>query len=95
MFLAPCQHSEKSNNPIPKNNQRDCWRKGGTDPISLDPSGHCWGSSKYNCSRLTFESQTYRVRCFSYQKLLHHRQHAKNQLNLYTDSTDFKVSQTN
>ena len=34
------------------------------------------------------------VLCLSYQKLLHHKQHAKNQLNPYNHSTDFKVLQT-
>ena len=48
-------------------------REGQTDPISQDPSGYCWGSNKYNCSRVTFKSQTYRVRCWSNKKLLHRR----------------------
>ena len=48
-------------------------REGQTDPISQDPSGYCWGSNKDNCSRVTFKSQTYRVRCWSNKKLLHRR----------------------
>ena len=35
---------------------------------------------KYNC-RLAFESQKQKVQCCSNKKLLHHSQHAKNQLN--------------
>ena len=78
-----------------ENNQIDCRRKGGADPISQDPSGQCQGSNKYNFSRLTFKSQTYRVRYLFYNKPLHHRQHAKNQLNSNTHSKYFNLSRTN
>ena len=32
----------------------------------------------YNCSRLTFKRQRYRIGYWSYQKLLHHTRHCKN-----------------
>ena len=81
-FLVPCRNSEKPNDPIPRkqhNTQQDGKM---TDPLSWNPSGYCWGSNKYNCSRLAFESQRYRVCCWFGQKLLSHNEHAKNQLNL-------------
>ena len=67
-----------------ENTRTDSRMEGRTDPISQDLSSYCRGSNKYNCSRLAFKSQRYRVHCWSNQKLLHHSQHAKNQLNSYT-----------
>ena len=57
-----------------------------TDSISQDPTSYRQGSNKYNYSRLAFKSQRCGVQCESNQKLLHHIQHAKNQLNSYTHS---------
>ena len=55
--------------------QKNTWTNGRTerrrDPISQDSSSYHQGSSKYNCSRLAFKSQRYRVQCRSNQKLLH------------------------
>ena len=48
--------------------------EGRTDPISQDPSSYHQDYNKYNCSRLAFESQRYRERCWCNQKLLHHCQ---------------------
>ena len=39
------------------------------------------GVQQVQRSRMTFKSQRYRERCQSNQKLLHHYQHSKNQLN--------------
>ena len=53
--------------------------EGQIDPILQDLSGYHW-RYKYNCNRLTFKNQRYRVRCCFNKKLLHHNQDAKNQL---------------
>ena len=45
----------QENNPT--NSRMERW----IDPISWDPSGYCYRSNKYNCSRLRFNSQRYRV----------------------------------
>ena len=60
-----------------ENMQTKSTMEGQADPIWLDPSSYCQGSSKYNCSRLTFKSQRCQARCWSNQKLLPHGQHAK------------------
>ena len=44
-----------------ENTQADGRREGWTDPISQDPSAYRRGSNKYNCSRLAFKSQGYRL----------------------------------
>ena len=44
-----------------ENTQTDGRMEGRTDPISQDLSGYHRGSNKYNCSRLAFKSQRYRV----------------------------------
>ena len=64
-----------------ENTQTDVKRPEWTDPISQDPSSYRQGSNKWNWSKLAFKSQRYTVQCWSYQKLLHHSQHAKNKLN--------------
>ena len=56
------------------------------DPISLNTSRHYQRSNKYNCSRLVFKNQNYRVQCLPIQKILHQCQHAKYQINSYTHS---------
>ena len=61
--------------------QENTQTDGRRDPISQDPSGYHQGSNNYNCSRLAFKSQRYRVQFWSNKKLFHHNQHAKNQLN--------------
>ena len=33
---------------------------------------------------MAFKSQRYRIQCWSHQELLHHTQHAKNQLNSFS-----------
>ena len=40
-----------------ENNPTDSRMERWIDPISWDPSGYCYGSNKYNCSRLRFNSQ--------------------------------------
>ena len=65
--------------PFQENSQSDVRRQRWIDHISLDPSSHRYGLNKSSCSELAFKSRRYRVQCWSYQKLLHHRQHAKNQ----------------
>ena len=65
--------------PFQENSQSDVRRQRWIDHISLDPSSHRYGLNKSSCSELAFKSRRYRVQCRSYQKLLHHRQHAKNQ----------------
>ena len=52
-----------------ENTQTDARMERWTDPISYDPSSYCWGPKKYNCSRLAFKSQRYRVWCWSNQNL--------------------------
>ena len=69
-----------------ENTWADDRMEGWTDPISWDPTGYRRGSNKYNCSRMAFKSQKYRVRCRSNQKLLHHHQYAKSQLDSYAYS---------
>ena len=54
-----------------ENTLTDVRREGQADSITLDPSSYCQGTYKYNPNRLAFKSK----------KLLHHSQHAKNQLN--------------
>ena len=68
------------------NQENNNLKKGWTDPISQDLSSYCQGSHKYNCSRLAFKSQRYRVQWWHNQKLLHHYQHSSNQLNAYIHS---------
>ena len=41
--------------------QENTQTDGRRDPISQDPSGYRQGSNNYNCSRLAFKSQRYRV----------------------------------
>ena len=77
--------------------QENTWTDRRTDPILQDPSGYHWRFNKYNCSGLVFISQRYIEQCWSNQKLLHHNQHAKNQLNSLTHSlntADLRVSWT-
>ena len=46
-FLAPCQNLDKTNDAIPRTyGQTEERTEGQTDPISLDPSGYCWGVQK-------------------------------------------------
>ena len=45
---------------------------------SIGGGGGGRGYNKYDCSRLAFKSQKYRVRCWSYLKLLHLKLHAEN-----------------
>ena len=71
-----------SNDPIPVKHP-DSWQYGKTERL-LPATAR--GSNKCNCSRLAFKSQRYRVRWWSNKKLLHHSQHAKNQLNSCTHS---------
>ena len=70
--------------------QENTWRddgrsEGRAEPILQDPFSYCQGSYKNNWSRLAFTSLRQRVQYWSNQKLLHHTQHAKNQLNLQTN----------
>ena len=69
-----------------ENIQTDGGTEGWTDPSSQDPFSYCQGFNKYNCSRLGFESQRFRVKCWSNQKLLYHTLHAEHQLNSYIHS---------
>ena len=71
--------SKKTNDPIPKkclDKQRD-----GQTLFYRTLQATTDGPNKYIHSRLAFKSQKYRLQCWSNQKLLHHNQHAKNQLN--------------
>ena len=78
-FLVLCQNSEKPNDPVPRKHPHKS-QDGMMDRFSF--IGSFWQlPSKYNCSRLTFKILGYRVLCCINQKLLHHSQHAKNQLN--------------
>ena len=62
------------------------------DPSSYYYQGFKVRSNNYNCTRMAFKSRRYRVQCLSNQKLLHHSQHAKNQLKSYTHPANFRVS---
>ena len=64
----------------------DKWQKGRMDRsyfIRILPA---------TTTRMAFRSRRYRVQCLSNQKLLHHSQHAKNQLKSYTHPANFRVS---
>ena len=94
-FLEQCWSSEKPNDPIPRNSQQ---KTGWIDrPYFRGPFQLLPGVQQYNCSRLAFKSQRYRVECWSNQHLLPHSQHPKHQLNSKNHSwhkVDFRVSWT-
>ena len=80
-----------------ENNQTYSKTEGWTDPILQEHSGYHQGYNKYNCSRIAFKSQRYRVRCRSNQKLLHQSQHAKKSpqfINSLLYLADFRISRT-
>ena len=94
-FLAPFQNSEKSNNQIPRKHPNKLQEERRDKPpfhrILLATTGGLTSTTQVDC-HLKVKHLGYDV--FLTKKLLHHRQHAKNQLNSYTHSADFRASRT-
>ena len=87
LHLEPCQNSEKSNDPIPRKHP-DRWHNRRTNRSYFTGSFQLlpgvWQVQLQLIGIL--KSQRYIAQYWSNQKLLHHNQHAKNQLNSYSHS---------
>ena len=73
-----------------ENTQTGVRREGWTDLISYDPSSYSQGAT--STTAVDWHLRVKNKKSDENKKILHHSQHAKNQLNPQTFSVDFRVS---